>query len=154
MRYEKLPSDNHVLRYAAYNRLQRDPETDEPLALAHQAFHLRPEDDGQLSLTWVEYFEGSRAEQLEKAIKCYRASMTTPIKAGAKSAFGVAVVQKIIDVFEDFTPSLRVRVLHDPTDKNEAHAIISQYKDEYAALLDMLAHSVFSEIIPNCSVGV
>lgn len=153
MKYDKLPLEDHVLRYGAYNRLHRDPDTDQPIALSHQAFNLRPEDERQLSVTWVQYFEGDEVASLTSAVQAFRASMSKPLTSKVKGAFGRAEVGQIIEVFRRYSQPRKVRILHDPTPENPAHSVVTNFEDQHKDLLDILALSVFSHLIPNGDIS-
>jgi hypothetical protein len=69
---KKIPPDNHVVRYASWNKLRRD-ENDEVIGVLGEAFRMR-DSDKSLSTTWLEYFGGSRNEQIVAAVRAIRAS--------------------------------------------------------------------------------
>jgi len=151
-RYDNIPDDDHVLRYAAYGRLYRHPDTDIPISLAPQAFRLRPSDEGDLSLTWIEYFGLEVEAQVDQAVKSYRQSMDKPMTRSTKGAFGKAKVAKIIAAIKEFEAPVKVRVLHDPTEKNPAHSIISKFQDQNEELLELLAKEVFADLWLNSTI--
>jgi hypothetical protein len=145
----KLPLDDHVLRYAGSNRLHRD-ENGNVIALAPIAFELRDIDEGLLSVTWVEYFNRMEGCPTDNAVKAYRKSMEKPL--GKKSAFGKAKVDAIIKAGQAHEVSTTLRVLHEPTDLNPGHAAIHRYRVDDFELMELLATAAFTEIVLNRDV--
>jgi hypothetical protein len=143
---KKIPDDNHVLRFAASNRLQRD-EFDNVIALAPHAFSLREVDDGVLSVTWIEHFGRDNVNPVHEAVRTYRLSMDNPL--GRNSAFGKARVDAIIKSGFSHSKPRRLRVLHEPEDRNQGHAAVRRYTMDDHELMELLSSSAFTEIILN-----
>lgn len=147
MPYAKIPDSDHVLRYAGQNRLQLD-DSGHPLALAPAAFKLRPEDNGKLSVTWLEYFHHCGPPRGHDAVVAFRQSMSN--RLGRKSAFGIANVGRLRS--ELGAVGKRIRILEEPTDDNPGHAVVTGYSNDEEELLELLATSVFTELLPNSEV--
>lgn len=146
MAYEKIPEQDHILRYAGSNRLQRDDQG-RVIALAPQAFGLREGEDN-LSVTWMEYFSHCCTPRGHGAVRAFRKSMTKPL--GRNSAFGIANVGRLLS--ETKRQKRRLRVLQEPTPENAGHAIVGGYTNEDSNLLELLASSVFTELLHNKDV--
>ena len=56
-----------------------------------EAFRLK-EDEKELSVTWLEYFEGDRPAQVIKSVKAIRASN---LKPGGRSGFAIGKVSAV-----------------------------------------------------------
>ena len=145
---KKLPADNHILRFASATRLQFDDEGN-VIALLPQAFRLR-ENEQNLSVTWIEYYSGSRQGQIEQAVQAFRRSMNNPPRSS--SAFGMAEVGVVEQTCLRHKRPANVRILHNPMDSNPAHAAIHRYPPNDEELMELLASEAFCEIVLNKSV--
>lgn len=135
-----LPSTDHVARHAPWKRLRRD-EDDNVLGLLPQAFELRPEELG-LSVNWLEYFSGSRSDQLQAIAQDVRAKR----KIGPQSAFGIGNVGELESQCNDL--GVPVNVVYWPTDGNLSHSRIQNTKNDIE-LLALIAEEVFTEFVQN-----
>jgi hypothetical protein len=132
-----LPPDDHVVRHAGYNQLRRD-ENDTALGLDWTAFLLRP-GETFLSVTWLEHFAGSAAERLTLAV----AAIAKTRNVAPRSGFGVARVGAVHDTCGRF--DRRLRIIHEPDDRNPAHSGIHRLPQDDRELLDALAAEAFAE---------
>ena len=148
MTANKIPDDNYVLRYASSNRLQWDEENN-VVGIAPGAFALRERDDGVLSVTWIEFFCGEQ-NALYEAVRAFRRSMDNQV--GKNSAFGKARVDSIIQCGLLHTKRRKLRVLHEPEERNQGHAAVRRYAADDLELMELLASSAFTEIILNKDV--
>src|SRR5437879_2798194 len=81
MSQTKLPPEHHIVRNASWAKLRKD-ENDNVIGVLAEAFRMR-KIDTYLSTTWLEYFSGSRADQITAAVCAMRASnLTIPTKSG------------------------------------------------------------------------
>ncbi|MGH8489443.1 MAG: hypothetical protein ACREXS_11435, partial [Gammaproteobacteria bacterium] len=83
-RKKKLPPQDHVMRYVSWNKLRKN-EKDEVIGILGEAFKMR-DSDKSLSTTWLEYFLGSREEQITAAVRAVRASK---LEVKPKSGFAI-----------------------------------------------------------------
>jgi hypothetical protein len=145
MKNLKLPSDNHVVRYVPFGKLRRD-ENDNAIGVLGAAFKLR-DDERYLSTTWLEYFAGSKSEQITAAIRAVRASR---LNVRPKSGFAIGRVGAIAATCAEHNHS--IRVLHEPVDDNKAHAAVRRMPRDDDELLELLAAESWSELMLNAKI--
>ncbi|MFM1975438.1 MAG: hypothetical protein RL145_284 [Pseudomonadota bacterium] len=139
---KSIPDEHHVMRYCQPRLHQLDGEG-RFIAIIPQAFELRPDDGGNLSVTWIEYFGPYDLASKSKAAKAFQSSLTSG-KLGKKGVFATAQVKMITETRAHGTKALRV--VHDPVPTNLGHAEIRQFSDDDIRLLEYLATEVFAEI--------
>jgi hypothetical protein len=142
---KKIPDKDHVLRHVPWTKLRKD-ENDNVLGILAAGLQRRP-GEKSLSVTWIEYFTGSAEEQALGAIRATRAAQD----CRPKSQFAIANVGKTKEAAA--SKGAKIRIVHEATEGNPAHASIRQLPDEDSALLELLAEDVFTQLIPNASVG-
>lgn len=142
MKGQRLPPEDHILRFVPFGRLRKD-ENDNILGVLGVAFKLR---DGEryLSATWLEYFPGVRNERIKAAVWAIRASDLAP---GGKSGFAIGNVGAILSVCAD--RKHKIRIIHEPADDNKAHVAVRQMPRDDADLLEILAAETWSELVLN-----
>jgi hypothetical protein len=126
-----LPPEDHIARHIRPRLVQRDEVTKEPIGIFPEAFHLR-DTDRDLSVNWLEHFPGGRNEQLGQVIN------HSELQLKARDGFGVLRVGALSEVCERH--GAKVRVIHDPTPKNPAHAAVHRYPRDNHALESTLAN--------------
>lgn len=137
-----IPDSDHVMRYIAPGRQMRDFETDALVGVFPQAFELRECDHGGLSVTWVEYFGAKSAACCAQA----SAQISKSFKKGKEPpVFAVANVGAIKAAGRE--DGCSIRVSHEPTSNNPAHAAIRRYSNDNKYLLSLLAKEVFVELL-------
>jgi hypothetical protein len=140
----KLPPEHHVVRYVPWGKLRKDENDPEKvIGVLGEAFKMRPIDD-TLSTTWLEYFAGSRTEQVSGAVRAVRASK---LDVKAKSGFAIGNVGNISAATEAHGYS--IRVLHEPDDDNKAHVAVRRWPRDDMELFEILATDAWSEIVLN-----
>jgi hypothetical protein len=139
-----LPDEDHVMRYASWNRLRKD-EDDNVLGFLGDAFQLKP-GEPSLSVNWLEYFDGDRDEKIRMSVKTFRET----IKVGTKSAFGIGNVAKIKEICRGNGSS--VRIVYEPTDDNPSHSGIRRLPRDDLSLLEALAADAFVELLQNSAI--
>lgn len=140
-RITNIPDPDSLLRYASPNRThQSDDGT--PEWLLPQAFELRDSED-YLSLTWVEFFQGSQDEQIKAAIDEFRQSM----RIRPNGAFGMATAAAIKEAGGSVTPPQQLRILHEPVEDNRAHASVHRYPRDNQHLREALAKQAFATVL-------
>lgn len=146
-----LPNTDHVARYVPPSKQHRDVDTGEFLQLGFQSLMLRDEDQGGLSVTWIEYFGPKNPQSKAIAAAAYRATLPSG-KLSQKGLFATANVQALLDTGREFSKSLRV--VHDPVDHNHGHAQVRQFSEEDIELLGVLADTIFAEIDFVSDMGI
>lgn len=138
------------MRYVPWSKLRKD-EDDNVLGFNPQAFQLRQNDgfpngwEESLSVNWVEYFKNPET-QVRDCVWAMRKTRT----AGTKSAFAVGNVGKIKQIC--LNRGFKVRVLHEPTDNDPAHAAIRRLPPDDLTLLEALAEDAFTDMIRNTAL--
>lgn len=138
-----LSNQNHI-DYLPWTKLRKD-ENDNVLGVLAAGLQRRP-GEKSLSVTWIEYFTGAVPEQILGAIQATRAAQD----CRPKSQFAIANVGKIKAAAAG--ADAKIRIVHEATKENPAHASIRQLPDEDSALLELLAEDVFTQLIPNATV--
>lgn len=139
-----LPDEDHVMRYVPWARLRRD-EDDNVIGFLAEAFELR-QNEQELSLNWLEYFDGTHEERSRASVEVFRNTRTV----GKKSAFGIGNVGKIKEACS--ANGARVRIVYDPEDNNLAHSVIRRLPRDDLGLLEALAADCFIELVLNADV--
>ena len=134
----KVPSDDHVMRFVPNARVKRD-EADNIVGMFPQAFSHREGED-YLSVTWLEFFSPTYEAAYAAAAAAIRAELTVKKRA----AFAVGQVRRVISACEG--SGLKVRVLHEKTDKNPGHCAMRGLQKAEDQLLALLADEVFCDI--------
>lgn len=131
MKGDVLSEIHHVARYCSGTKLS---ENGNP---APTAFHLRP-GESYLSVQWLEYFnQQDRVGEVRKAVKALDRYMQ--LGATAKLAvMNVGQVCQHVATEAEYT----IRILHDPTEGNEAHAGIHDTIQDEMIIAELLAESV------------
>lgn len=140
----KLPPEHHIVRNVPWGKLRKDENDPEKvIGVLGEAFKMRPIDD-TLSTTWLEYFSGSRQEQIKGAIRAIRASK---LEIKSKSGFAIGNVRDIVAVAASRNHS--IRVLHEPEDDNKAHVAVHRWPRDDITLFELLAAEAWSEFVLN-----
>ena len=145
MKGQNLPPEHHVIRAVSPSRLRKD-ENNIVVGVLHTAFERRPQDDG-LSVTWMEYFAGSRDQQIVAAVQAIRASKITP---SPNSGFAIGNTGTIATTCAD--RGHKIRIIHVPEDDNKAHAELRTFPRDELQLLERLAATVWAELVLNTAV--
>lgn len=144
MKYQALPPNDHVVRYVPWGKLLKD-ENDNVIGFLGEAFRRRSNEDA-LSATWAEYFKGSSQTQITSSILAIRASRSV----GGKSCFAIGGVAAISDACAQ--RNQKVRIIHEPTTENKAHASVRRIPRDDMELLEILATEAWAELVPNSSI--
>ena len=141
---QQLLDVHHVMRYVSSTKLRRDGD-DNILGFLPSAFELRATEDS-LSVNWLEYFPGDHQNQVTESIREFRRRLSVK----KKSAFGVANVRKVKDIFQGSGKA--VRIVYAPSPDNCSHASIQKLPRDEFALFEALASDAFVEIVMNAQV--
>jgi hypothetical protein len=139
-----LPPDHNIMRYVSPSKLRKD-ENGVVHGVLYEAFLLRSSEVG-LSVTWLEYFSGSRTQQELAAAHATRASVRTK----PKSAFAVGSVGQFLAICEE--RSYVVHIVHSRTGNNEAHAEVLEMPRDDTELLEIIARSWCRRLILNSDI--
>jgi hypothetical protein len=147
MSQTKLPPEHHIVRNASWAKLRKD-ENDNVIAVLGEAFRMR-KIDTYLSTTWLEYFPGSRADQITAAVRAMRASnLTIPTKSG----FAIGNVGNIAATAAASEKAYKLRILHEPAQDNKAHAAVRRFPPDDTELFELLAIDAWSEVVLNSTI--
>lgn len=126
-----LPRDHHIARHIKPRLIMWDEDTGEAVGVFPEAFALR---DGEkdLSVSWLEFFPGSRQEQLAKVKE------HTELTLNPRHGFSVLSVESFMETC--VTQNAKVRIIHEPTAGNPAHSAVHRYPRDNAELRAVLAN--------------
>jgi len=141
-----LDGAHTVVRYVQWARLRKDGDTDVVVGVLPQAFHLRPGEEF-LSGSWLEFFKGTRQQQIVDTVKMFRLSSLPPT---TKSGFALGNVSEISDTATKHGTS--VRIIHEEEDDLPAHTALRRWPLDNQDLFDELAADVWNEVVLNKSV--
>jgi hypothetical protein len=140
----KLPPEHHIVRNVTWGKLRKDENDPEKVVgVLGEAFKLRP-GENTLSTTWLEYFAGTRREQIFGAIRAMRASK---LEIKTKSGFAIGNVGSVAAVAA--AHNYKIRVLHEPEDDNKAHVAVRRWPPDEMILFELLAAEAWSELVLN-----
>ena len=142
---ENLPDEDHVMRYVPWSRLRKD-EHENVIGFLWQAFELR-QNESELSMNWLEYFDGDRDEKIRQSVRIFRQTR----KVGPKSAYGIGNVGKIKRTCSE--GGTQVRIVYDPEEVNLSHSVIRRLPRDDSSLLDALAADAFTDLLRDSAVG-
>jgi len=140
MAISSLSDDHHAVRHVSYQQIDRDDVTGAIRGIFPQAFELLPKDDGYLSASWLEFFEGSHVCR----VAAIAAFLEKTRNVTAKQAFACGRVGDIKEACGEY--GLKIRVLHEPEDDNLAYTAIRRYQSDNHELLDLLASEAWSAV--------
>jgi hypothetical protein len=90
----RIDDNDHVCRYVRPALLDIDPDTEEVRGVFNAAFHLKPADEGELSVNHLEHYPGAIAEQARAVMLAKKAS---GFEVRNKSAFAVVQAGEITE---------------------------------------------------------
>jgi len=137
-----LPDEDRVVRHIGWTKLIKDGD-ENVIGIFPKAFELRDEDNGRLSVSWLEYFVGDKKAKLKATKKAMATGMRTG-KLGPKSALGIGQIAEIKLACKKVKPP--VRIVYDPDD-NIAHSSIINFPRDDTKILETLAADVFTEYV-------
>ena len=145
----KLPPDHHLVRNVPWGKLRKDENDPEKvIGVLGEAFKMRPVEQ-TLSTTWLEYFAGTRQQQVYGAIRAMRAS-SLDIKTNSGFAVGNVGNIAAAAAARDYS----IRVLHEPTEDNKAHVALRRWPRDDMLLFELLAAEAWSELVLNNSPDI
>jgi|GEM_PF-873524 len=143
---DAVPEEHHVTRWIKPRFLGKNDDgtvdVDEfgcPQTIFPSAFELRDDEDA-LSITWLEHFGATLADQLPLAAEAVR-SATASGDLKPKSAFAVGNVGQIRTAAQDH--GFKVRIIEDPEDNNTGHCEVRRYPRDADEFYQAMALDVF-----------
>jgi hypothetical protein len=136
-----LSDDHHVIRHVTNTLVDWDDATGSIRGIFPQAFELKEKDDGYLSVSWREFFGGSKLKQ----IAAIAAFLGKTRKVTAKQAFACGRVGDVKAACLAYGQKIRVTHEPDPVE-NQAYAAIRRYQSDNLELLDLLAAEAWSDV--------
>ena len=145
-----LDDEDHVVRHVPYQRLARNSD-DTAVGILAAALEVRPQDNHQLSVNWIEFYNGTHKDRIAATVRAFRASRAVEgSKVGQKSGFAVAKVGKVKQIGTD--SDRRLRVVFSPSKGNPSHSLIHPLHAEDTTLLETLANEAFTELVINSDI--
>jgi hypothetical protein len=130
MSSKPLPPDNHIARWVKPTLILRD-DGGNPIGIYPDAFGIRPEDENVMSVSWVEYWHGTRSNQLRQVAE------NPGLTIRASHAYAILQVGECADICATYGDG--VRILHEPEISNASHSGVHRYPLNNAALFAALA---------------
>ena len=140
-----IPDEHEIVRHVPYQRIIFD-EQENIVGIFPQAYALR-RDEPQLSVIWLDYYEGTRDEKLKAALQGLQASKNI----GKKSALTLGKVLTIKTVAQEAS-NLTLRITYAPSEANKAHSLVNNINNDELQLLETLAREGFADIRQVCSI--
>ena len=132
-----LPPEDHIARYIRRRLIQFDNDTKDPVGIFPQAFQLRPL-ERDLSVSWMEYFEGNRKAQMKAVVE------HSELELRPRDGFGVLGVAAMDAICQKH--GAKVRIIHEKTGKNPAHAGVHLYPRDNVAMEAELANAAARDL--------
>lgn len=127
MRSITIANENHIARHIKRTWIV---ESEGKVSILPQAFELTDNDDGYLSANWLEYFAGSRPDQLSKIV-----ATTTGRKFSKSSGFAAGNVGKIKSCCEKY--GKQVRIAHEEASDCPSYAVVRRYGNNQQLWLEL-----------------
>jgi hypothetical protein len=146
-----LADDDHIMRYIAPAQVLRDSDTNEVKGFFGAALALKPASanypaEEYLSVTWCDYFEGSPECKTRCSAEVIRNSMTVRSNA----CFAVAQVKLVRDFMLSAKKTLRF--IHEPDEKNAAHAAVRHWPIDTTELFERMAQEVWTKLYSKAEI--
>ena len=139
-----IPDAHNILRHAKKKHLGWELDSNgKPLSIKTcypDLFKLRQLEKA-LSVNWIEFFDGTEQERIEKTIKDFSSSYEVK-KYDAFAKFNVGEFKKIC-----IEHSAKVRVIHEATKSIKSHSSITQLPQDNALLLDDLCKVAYGALV-------
>jgi hypothetical protein len=133
MKYDKIPSNDYVMRQISPSRLRKDGDGKVVGILAEAFEQIQP--DG-LSVTWVDFWN---SDEFQRPFDARAAIQRT--RPSKNAGYACANCEAIISV--GVKSGSKIRILHDPLAGNDGHALV-KIPEENVELFDLLAREIFT----------
>lgn len=145
-----LDDDDRVVRHIPFQRLAMDSDG-VVFGILAAALEVRPQDNHQLSVNWLEFYDGTHKERIAETVRAFRTSRATEgSTVGRKSGFAVAKVGRVKQIGND--NDRRLRIVFSPSKGNPSHSLIQPLHAEESTLLETLANEAFTELVINADI--
>ena len=134
----KITDADNVLRYARKRHLLWNEETKTIIGCDHELFKLRY-GEKNLSVNWVEFFDGKPEEQIKKCI----ADFAIGFSIKKRDMFAKLNVGKFKGIC--LSHNAKVRIIHDS--KTKSHTSITQLPQDNDLLFDDLCNLAFKNVL-------
>ncbi|MBU3581345.1 hypothetical protein ICN19_04880 [Polynucleobacter sp. AP-Capit-er-40B-B4] len=134
-----IPDEHEVVRHVPYQKIIFD-EQENIIGIFPHAYALR-KDEPQLSVDWLDYYDGTRDEKLKAVLQGLQASKGI----GKKSALALGNVMAIKTAARNAS-SINLRISYAPNGTNKAHSLIHNINNDELQLLEALATEGFADI--------
>lgn len=139
-----IPDSDNLLRHVKPGLVIRDVDTGEAIGVFPAAFELR-EKDGELedglSCAWLEFYQGGEIDRIDQAVAVFKTIMTVK----KNSVFVAGDVAAIKEACAQHGVS--VRIVSEPEDDHDAHALVRRYRNGIPELQNLLADQAWSKIV-------
>jgi len=135
------------MRHVKWKLLRKGDGGTNVIGFLPQAFERGP-DEEYLSVNWIEHGEGDWETRIRDSVWGIR-RVRPSIGGGGKSRYAIGNVGKTKEVCE--RNGARVRIPHEPEDKNLGHAGIRRLPRDDLTLLAASADEVFTGMVENVS---
>ena len=135
------------MRHVPFQRLAKNSD-DVVFGNLAAALEVRPQDNHQLSVNWLEFYDGMHKDRIAATVRAFRASRAVEgSKVGRKSGFAIAKVGRVKKIGND--RDRRLRIVFWPSKGNPSHSLIQPLHAEESTLLETLANEAFTELVIN-----
>ena len=145
MKGDKIPDQEHILRYVQPAKLRKADGTNDVIGVLATAFVMRDVDD-YLSATWIEFFDGEYADKIAQAVQTIRRSLDVKPTSG----FTIGKVAEVRAACADKRHN--VRIVHEPDNTNAAHVALRRFPRDDIELFEVLASEVWADWFLNSSI--
>lgn len=134
-----LPDYDHVIRFVPPSRLLRDEEG-KVIGLLPQAFKMRPEDKGALSVNWLEYFKHQdNTKNIEKSVNHFRSQR----QVNKNSVYAIGNIGEIKSICRQLPVGEKIKIIHAPSKNNGPHSKIKHIPENDSLIMSVLSESAF-----------
>lgn len=145
-----IPDCDNVLRHVRRKHLFWELDSHgNPLSIvgcSPEIFKLREKDEGDLSVNWIEFFEGNYEQRLKKTIKDFCSNYSVKVS----DRFTQFNVMEFKDICNEY--SIKVRIIHDAElkkSKARSHSSITNLPQDNLLFFDDLCKLAFKLLIPT-----
>jgi hypothetical protein len=136
------------MRHVRWKLLRKDDDGLTVIGFLPQAFELSPKDE-YLSVNWIEHGEGDWEIRIRDSVWGIRRTRPS-IGGGGMSRYAIGNVAKIKEVCS--ANNARVRITHEPEEKNPGHSGIRRFPRDDLTLLAALADDAFTDMVENAAI--
>lgn len=143
-----LEDDQHASRWVKPKH--QHINDDGSVVVLPQAFEMRDNDRGKLSVNWLEYFKSTHQDNIEKSVHAFRKHMGKIAKSSIFANGNVGNLKAVCDELGHKKVEVDHNVESDAP--NPAHCSILRLPENDATVMQKLAGEVFTEIVLNSAI--